>query len=138
MRGEPFQLFLNLSATKQRLNRCRLGDKVNKLEAFAHGSNTRSPFRIIQARAYLTRPPSAQPPSKKQRTMTASQSQVVCDVPTSKLRNIAKELKGRMAANQQPECLVIKNHGIRQPRAIIQDDIMQRPIARSELLFQSR
>lgn len=70
--------------------------------------------------------------------MTASQSQVVCDSPTSKLRNISKELKGRMAANQQAECLVVKNHGIRQPRAIIQNEIMQRPIARGESLFQSR
>ena len=70
--------------------------------------------------------------------MAALQSQVVCDVSTNKLRNVAKELKDSMAANQQPECLVIENHGIRQPCAVIQNDIMHRPIAGVELLLQSR
>ena len=70
--------------------------------------------------------------------MTPSQSQFVCDIPANKLRNVAKELKGSLAANQQPQRPVIKNHSVRQPCAIVQNNIMQRPTLGAELLLQLR
>lgn len=53
----------------------------------------------------------------------------MCDPPADKLRNIAKKLKNGMTADEEPKRSIINNHSVWQPRAIIQDHIMQRPIA---------
>jgi hypothetical protein len=51
------------------------------------------------------------------------------DGPADKRRYVAKELENSVSTDEKSKCSVINHHRIGQPSAIIQNNIMQRPVA---------